>query len=171
MKEAINYKKLKLLNEPSFEDHNRNDRFLVGGVLNGLTLWDLSFYYKNSADLLLISALEEKDLSYKFSYPTAYLYRHALELALKSIYPKRYDKHNLDVLIDNFKSVVTEKYNETIPSYFIGWLQDIKKIDPTSVGFRYGNLADGEYIINYHDLRAIMDEIFRVLRIIKYGNR
>jgi len=44
---------------------------------------------------------------------------------------------------------------------------ELNKLDPNSIGFRYGDVADGEYIISYHNLRDIMDEIFRVLKVVK----
>ena len=92
--------------------------------------WGLSFGYKNAADKLVdfaIQAGDNKTLD-TFFFPIMYLYRHALEVSLKSIYHRFNGKvlhgHELDCL---WKKVRDEILNEIDSDEFFAMVQGYKK--------------------------------------------
>jgi len=156
-----------IIHEPGPEHEYNNSGFLIGGMIDLQSLFDLALHYKTSADELVRIAIDLGDGNYIFGYPVLFLYRHSIELALKSLYDKPYDRHNYEHLMDHLRKIAKERFNEEVPKWFNSWFVQLNKIDPNSEAFRYGEVIGGEYWVSFLELKEITDSMFTVFKTVK----
>lgn len=121
---------------------------------------DVAKAYYNAADCLL-KRHEQDHFEWEILDPLLFLYRHAIEVSLKSLLEIKKGKfpqiHKLPSL---FESVTNElaAYGYEMPQRAANIVNDFSKFDPGSTSFRYdGDWTRGEYWIGFPKLKAEMD--------------
>jgi hypothetical protein len=150
-----------LFEEPS-ADCEREDEwsgpkgFMFGGwSLPSGTTWEMAEQYFDAANQLIQSILSGKIEDYRLGTPVLFLYRHWLELAVKSIIKPTYG-HDLAKLSDNLVTHFVERGVE-VPKWITDRLLEIADKDPGSTAFRYaGGTVDGEIYVSLPHLRDSM---------------
>lgn len=93
---------------------------LRGNMGNYVDRFSLAEEYKLAGDLLVDSAIRN-NVAYEVLAPIVYNYRHATELYLKSIVHKENEEnlsHDLNSLLVGLMSLLKDKFNTEIPSWF-----------------------------------------------------
>lgn len=160
------------------EEHQREDAlsgphgFVVGGMFIPTKL-EMAEQYLHAANLLADSIRRQEQEDFRLANPVLFLYRHALELALKSLLPSGSAHHKLDVLGADLKAHVREKYQQDVPSWVLERLKQMAAIDPNSMAFRYAedkyagsktfSPVDGELYVSVPHLQRTMNELFAAL--------
>lgn len=92
---------------------------------------------------------------FRYEYPMFFLYRHSLELFIKSVIPSPTKGHNIEKLLHEFVNHIKTVHRVDISKgWFVQSMEDFSKIDPAGQSFRYprgltGNSAlAGDYIVN-----------------------
>lgn len=125
---------------------------LIGGMA-GRDWIQVARSYKLAADSLLVEALKS-DEPHLYDYPIYYLYRHCLELYLKTIIGDTIRSHDFENLV----KVLEVKCHKTLGGWIRERLWDFHEIDQKSVMFRYPEFVNsGELWIDFHHLRFIVD--------------
>ncbi len=150
-----------LFEEPS-ADSEREDEwswpkgFMFGGwSLPSGTTWEMAEQYFDAVKML-IEDIEQNQLEdYKVGTAILYLYRHWLELAVKSVTgPTR--GHDLSALGEKLDSVC-RKRGIAVPDWVHFRLKEIAAIDPDSSAFRYAEgRIDGEIYVSLPHLKQVM---------------
>lgn len=139
--------------------------FMVGGMAL-VTKAELGQQYFDAATLL-IEAIRRGDCEdYRLAYPTLFLYRHWLEVTIKSVLGPGIKGHDLGKLTGLFESMVKERFGQEVPSWITARLKELAAIDPGSTAFRYGEnydrqrkadvSVDGETCVDLGNLQAVM---------------
>lgn len=148
---------------------------LVGGLLWLTEQADIARSYQCAADALIEKALEER-LSWEVIYPALFLYRHALEITLKALFPDTAKTHQLDGLIER----ACESVGKLLSAPEADWVRDrlleFKEVDHRSTAFRYAidenglngkkqrDLCDKKWVDLRH-LQQTMVVIFQLIEI------
>jgi hypothetical protein len=138
-----------------------------GGVLvGGMALWSgeepIARAYKQAGDVLVKEALEN-DLAHEFTYPILFVYRHTIELYLKTILNPTQRNHNLESLIQALVDYIDSKYKQPLESCVVERLREFATFDPSSTTFRYssGHLKSeklySETWVDLTNLSQVMD--------------
>ncbi len=145
--------------------------FMIGGM-SLPTLNELSQQYFDAAHLLIESIKNQAWEDYKLVNPALFLYRHALELMVKSLIGK-VKTHDLSKLADELNSLAVTKGGAAAPSWIIKRLKEIALIDPGATAFRYAENynnkqkrdipVDGEIYINLNHLQRAMLTLYTAL--------
>lgn len=154
------YTGLALRNMPIFHeipdeiDDTWQHGIFVGGMARRSWL-QLARSYRKAADNLVAEALQSEEL-HEYGSPIIFLYRHCLELYLKTILGGKVRGHDLGRLI--------RRLEKECGSQLEGWIRDrlydFHDIDTKSDVFRYPeNLGDSELWIDLHQLRAIIRQV------------
>ena len=132
------------------------------GGMSTTTKQDLGQQYLEAANLL-ISAIKRDELEdYKLAHPVLFLYRHSIELTLKSLIewmdtPNVWG-HDLASLADMFAQAVRTKFGQDVPNWITTRIKEIAAMDPNSTTFRYGVVpADGELHVSLAHLQEAME--------------
>lgn len=157
-----------LFEEPS-EGSERSDPwtgpkgFMIGGMALP-TKNELSQQYFNAAHLLVEAIKRDELEDYKLVNPILFLYRHSLELLLKSFVCST--GHDLKALAVEFETAVKRRFSRSVPSWVMVRLREMAKIDPTSTAFRYSEkydktlkrhvAVDGEVYVSLEHLQVVM---------------
>jgi hypothetical protein len=155
-----NAKKKSIIHEPGAEHEFNHTGFLIGSMGNLLSKYELARHYKTSADDLVDVALEYGEGNYIYGYPVLFLYRHAIELALKSLVDNSYKYHNYSHLMNKFREAVEKHFNEKVPDWFNNWFEQINQLDPKSTAFRYGEVPSDELWVSFIELKEIVEVMF-----------
>jgi hypothetical protein len=170
------------MNRPLFEEPSdasvREDAwsgpkgFMIGGM-SLPTKQELSQQYFDAAHLLVESIKREDWEDYKLVNPALFLYRHALELLVKSITGTAHKTHDLSQFADQLNAWAVKRNNTPTPVWTLARLKEIAVIDPGSTAFRYASnynakaknddKVDGEIYINLHHLQSSMSALYSVL--------
>jgi hypothetical protein len=119
------------------------------------TTWEMAEQFYEALNLLIADIEQERLEDYKIAVAVLYLYRHWLELAVKSIVGQ-VRVHDLVKLSAKLTSVV-EKRGMKLPAWIGTRLDEIARIDPASTAFRYSNDGiDGEIYVSLTHLKQIM---------------
>jgi hypothetical protein len=143
--------------------------FVVGGMSQP-TYRELSLQYFDSA-YLLIETIKRCDWAdYLLVNPVLFLYRHPLELLLKSILPVSKKSHDLLALADQYNVLVLTRNGLPPPKWIYFRLKELAEIDPGSTSFRYAEKRDklqnrnvsveGEIFVDILKLQRIMAAIY-----------
>jgi hypothetical protein len=150
-----------LFEEPSAESEREDEwsypkGFMFGGwSLPSGTTWEMAEQYFGAANLL-VERIERNEIEdYKIGTPVLYLYRHWLELAVKSIIGPVHG-HDLDKLSAQLTRFLLQRGVE-VPEWVTGRFIEMAKIDRSSTAFRYaeGAIPGGIYV-NVPHLRDAM---------------
>jgi hypothetical protein len=127
---------------------------LIGGMA-GRDWVQVARSYKQAADNLVAAAMKSDEL-YECDYPIFYLYRHCIELYLKTILGGKVRGHDFSKLLKALEG----KYQKTLCGWIRERLWDFHEVDERSDMFRYPeDIKDGELWIDFHHLRLVMDHI------------
>jgi hypothetical protein len=158
--EMLDFVRQPLFVEPT-DEMQREDEwsgpfgFLLGGMAQP-TKQELSKQYFDAANILVESIRQMKCADYSIANPVLYLYRHSLELLLKSILGSKSEHHKLDNLSDDLVTLVKHRYKQAVPKWVTDKLKEFAAIDPNSMAFRYGeDKYDGSKICS-----AVADETY-----------
>jgi hypothetical protein len=160
--------KRSLFEEPS-ADSEREDPwsgpkgFMFGGwSLPSGTTWEMVEQYFDAANQLIQSILSGKVEDYRLGTPVLFLFRHWLELAVKSIIePTR--GHDLAKLSNKLVAYFAKRRIE-VPKWVTCRLLEIAAIDPDSTAFRYADGAiAGEIYVSLPHLRDSMTLMYVAL--------
>lgn len=117
-----------------------------GWSLPSGTAWEMAEQYFDAANLLVESIERDQMEDYRLGTPVLYLYRHWLELCVKSIIgPIR--GHDLAALSCRMVSSLSKR-NVEVPHWVTARILEMAKIDPSSTAFRYAgdSIADEIYV-------------------------
>jgi hypothetical protein len=154
------------MNRPLFEepssDCEREDPwsgpkgFMFGGwSLPSGTTWEMAQQYFDAANLLIENIERDEIEDYKLGTPVLYLYRHWLELAVKSIIGPVHG-HDLAKLSGRLTTHLALRGIE-VPSWVTARLLEMAEVDRSSTAFRYaGDSIDGEIYVSLPNLRDAM---------------
>ena len=116
---------------------------LVGGMAAEPDQLTLARAYADAASHLIDPALASGE-PWRLCYPILYLYRHALELYLKTaLPPSRRPRHDLRPLLRQFETLVHDQLGVVIPDHVLDDLRTLATIDPDAQGFRYTHTREG----------------------------
>lgn len=139
-----------LLEKPLFEEitdkHYREDAYggpygLVIGGMARPSLYDLSVQYLDAADYLVSCIQKQEVEDFTLSNPILFLYRHSIEMLIKSRLQDAPKKHSLGALLALYKEEVSSRYSCEIPAWIPARVQDISDVDPSSTTFRYAEVG------------------------------
>lgn len=134
--------------------------FMFGGMCS-TTKQDLGQQYFEAANLLVAAIDHDEMEDYRLAHPVLFLYRHSIELTLKSLIewmvkPNVWG-HDLVSLSDIFVQAVRRKFGQEVPDWITSRIKEIAVIDPDSTTFRYdGAVAGGELYVSLPHLRNTM---------------
>jgi len=127
---------------------------LIGGMASRNWL-EVARSYKLAGDNLVSEALKTEE-PHKLDYPIFYIYRHCLELYLKTILGGTVRGHDFGKLIE----ALEEKYKKPLGGWIRERLWDFHDIDKKSDMFRYPEeIEDGELWIDFHHLLLVMNRM------------
>jgi hypothetical protein len=161
-------KKQSALSIPIFQDPPEGieedwSGFLIGGMAQSGDM-ELARAFKQAGDAVVGKALRSSDLSYEFSYPALYLYRHAIELYLKLVVDPKKRDHRIDELASEFQSMVRTKLKQEVPNWVMERIRELADIDPNSFSFRYTKdrrgrrmMLPGEFWVSFRHLRRVVN--------------
>jgi len=115
--------------------------FLIGGMAN-MSLQDLAEQYFDAAFLLSETVRKGEREDYRLANPTLFLYRHSIELLLKSAMGEAAKTHSLEKLADDFVALVKHKLNKDVAYWIITRIKELFNVDPGSTAFRYSMNRD-----------------------------
>jgi hypothetical protein len=129
---------------------------MFGGMfLPAGTNWEMAEQYFDAANLLIADIEQDRLEDYKLANPVLYLYRHWLELAVKSIIGHARE-HNLSKLAEMLNSFLAQRGIQA-PDWVIERLKEMSSIDPHSAAFRYAeNGIAGEIYVSLPHLKQVM---------------
>lgn len=135
-----------------------------GFLFDGMTIpnpLELSRQFLDAADQLVERVRRQECEDYRIAFPALYLYRHAIELALKCALGGDARGHRLDVLADVLQARCREQHGQDVPAWIMERLRELARHDPTSTAFRYTDgrlrwmIEDGAHVDLYHLQRAM----------------
>ena len=142
--------------------------FLVGGMANQSRL-QLAEQYFDAASVLTEGILARRWEDYRLVNPILFLYRHALELLLKTVMEDSAKTHHLGELVDALVMYVKNEFHTDIPQWIPSRIREFALIDPNSTAFRYSEnrdpatkqygAVDGEFHVDLLHLQWVMNEI------------
>lgn len=160
------------------DEHQREDAlsgphgFVVGGMFLPTKL-EMAGQYLHAANILVESISRQEQEDFRLANPVLFLYRHALELALKALLPRDSSHHKLDVLGADLKAHIRENYKQDVPAWILECLDQMAAVDPNSMAFRYAedkyagsrkfSPVEGEKYVGVAHLRRTMNELFSAL--------
>ena len=152
--------------------------FMFGGMFK-LSRLELSRQYYDAANLLLEAIKKQRIEDYALTNPALFLFRHALELVLKSILEQSVEgapknEHSLSALLKRVQCFAKDKYQQDVPGWIVSRIDEFAAIDPGSMAFRYGQdryggkgsmptSVPGEVYVGIPHLLRVMEELYTVL--------
>ncbi|MBT3358824.1 MAG: hypothetical protein HN403_04265 [Rhodospirillales bacterium] len=139
--------------------------FLIGGMANS-TFQHMGQQYFDAANLLVETIRMGEWEDYRLANPVLYLYRHSIELFLKSVLGGAGKTHNLSSLADDFQAFIKAEFGADLPDWISNRLNELAALDPGSTAFRYSQNydkaskidlpVDGEYYVDLFHLQSAM---------------
>jgi len=124
----------------------------------------------------LVEIAYQNDEERELFQPAIYNYRHATELYLKAIIGEAKGKkigHDLHTLLQKFKIIINEEFNETIPDWFENVIKVFNYSDPKGTAFRYGEtIPKSELYVDLNHVKKQMgwlSESFRKIMFERYN--
>ncbi|MEQ8339130.1 MAG: hypothetical protein RIA62_17345 [Cyclobacteriaceae bacterium] len=137
---------------------------LIGGWADWTSLSDIAKAYKLAGDDIVEKAYDTLEFAHEYTYPVIFLYRHAVELILKSIHPQFKKKHTLeslrDYLVQELKGKVAQSFIDKVRDR----INDFNLIDKRSTRFRYGDGdPESEFLVHLPHLRSVVNDLFVII--------
>ena len=162
---------------PATLDETSTHGALVGGLVWVTSSQDIAESYERAAEVLIDVGITDRT-PWNVAYPVLFLYRHAVELFLKTLLAPARLTHSLPHLIQQTDAMA----RVTLPVSDADWLKqrltEFVVIDPQSTAFRFANTringeqrCDGEWWVDFAHLRQTMATVFRLLDLIRLGYR
>jgi hypothetical protein len=139
--------------------------FMIGGMALP-TKAELGQQYFDAATILIQAIRRGECEDYRLANPALFLYRHWIELTIKSLIGPGIKGHDFRELAGIFESTVKERFGEKVPSWITARLKELAEIDPGSTAFRYAEnydrqrkadvSVDGEIYVDLGNLQAVM---------------
>lgn len=108
----------------------------IGGMVAGYADAGLAEDYRRAADALVERSLRD-DSIHEIVMPVLFLYRHAIELRLKSIArPEKLD-HNLQGLVSRVNTLLAEAGGSELARDVVKRIGEISGFDPAADAFRF----------------------------------
>jgi hypothetical protein len=135
-----------------------------GFLFDAMTLPDgeeMSRQFLNAADHLVEGIRRREHEDYRMVYPVLFLYRHAIELLLKSALHNSAKHHRLDTLFADLRCLYSHATGHDAPQWMTARIAELAQFDPISTAFRYPEVdkaawkAAGLHVDVYHLRRAI----------------
>lgn len=138
--------------EPLTEQHERPDEwsgplgFVIGGfsrpAMQAERDSSLALQYFEAAEALVEAIVDKRIADYQVANAALFLYRHSVELLLKSGLPPtaraKKNVHNLSNLARSYAHH-KQKCGMIVPAWVIHRCEELATIDPGSEAFRYGD--------------------------------
>lgn len=153
-----------------------------GAIVGGLSWYtaqaDVARSYRVAAATLVDQALSAQ-MSWEVVYPTLFLYRHALEVTLKALFPAERKIHELDKLIDEAVIILSDYLQPSDVKWVSERLYEFHSMDPRSTAFRYAAARlpgvnslrdDGEFWVDLRHLKQTMEVILPLLEALAWDN-
>lgn len=145
-----------------------NINVVIGGWSDFATLEEIAAAYKKSADDIVDKAYESLEFAYEYTFPVIFLYRHAIEVGLKSIHPNFKSNHSLDSLRDNLINKLRRNLSDQLLKKVQDRINDFKIIDQKSTRFRFGvDEPEEEFILDLTHLKKVTNELFEIIDKVK----
>ena len=148
---------------------------MVGGLGWLTQQQDIARSYRCAATTLIEKALDER-LSWEIVYPALFLYRHAIEITLKVMFPNSPKQHSLVEMIEQVDQQVRTVLCPAEADWVRSRLEEFAEIDPRSTAFRYagskfnGHLRqDGERWVDFRHLQQAMEIVLNLLEVLSWG--
>ncbi|MCH7817286.1 MAG: hypothetical protein IIC60_12025 [Proteobacteria bacterium] len=148
------------LHTPIFQEipYEIDETWQHGAVIGGMAFRDrrqVARSYKLATDQLVALALTKHE-PHELDFPILFLYRHTVELYLKSALAKPPKHHDLGEL----SRLLESEGGGQIPGWMRDRLRDFHEIDRRSSIFRYADPGPpGELWIDFHQLQAVIDKL------------
>ncbi|AEV34372.1 HEPN domain-containing protein [Owenweeksia hongkongensis DSM 17368] len=137
-----------------------NVHIVVGGLVDLIALRDIRNSYQLAGDELVALALASGDLSYQYSYPIVFLYRHVIETSLKSVLLEKgvsFERsHNLVELAEKVVAIKSDAVSEDQIRFLVERAAEFEILDERSTRFRYGEEIGGEFLIHLGQLKEVV---------------
>jgi hypothetical protein len=134
---------------------------------------EMAQQYLHAANVLADTIMRQEEEDFRMANPVLFLYRHAIEMALKALLQTESAHHRLDALGADLRIHVRTKYHQDVPAWITERLNQLAAIDPSSMAFRYAeerydgsrtlSSVPGELYVGVPHLRASMNELFGAL--------
>lgn len=154
-----------------------------GAIVGGLGWYtaqaDVARSYRVAADALVDQALAAQN-SWEVVYPAIFLYRHALEVTLKALFPDERKVHELDKLIEETMVILSGVLQASDTKWVRDRLYEFHSMDPRSTAFRYAVARksgvnslrdDGEFWVDLRHLKQTMEVLLSLLEVLVWGNK
>ncbi len=139
--------------------------FIVGGKAN-LTFNRIGQQFFDAAYVLSETIRIGEWEDHRLAYPILFLYRHSIEVLLKSAVGTVAKTHDLETLSGEFRALIKAEFDADLPSWIISRLRELSEIDPSSTAFRYSRNFDrttrtdvpvnGEFHVDLSHLQSAM---------------
>jgi hypothetical protein len=148
-----------------------NSSVVIGGWSDLATLEEISLAFKLSADEIVNQAFTSLEFAYEYAFPVIFLYRHALEVSLKSINSGYKANHSFlsltDNLIEKLKGSISKRLLEKVQDR----IDDFIIIDQKSTRFRYGvENPQEEFTVDLQHLKKVINELFDIIEKVRKLN-
>jgi hypothetical protein len=121
---------------PEDIDETWTHGFIIGGMARLPDHAYLAWSFRTAGDLLIEHVVSHGE-AWEVAYPALYLYRHAIELHLKSIVDPQNKSHGIGKLTDDFIEVVRRRLHAAVPEWFEQYVREFDTMDPSGTTFRY----------------------------------
>lgn len=146
--------------------------FLIGGWAT-YSNRQIAQQYFDAANVLVEAIKQNQRADFELAFPVIYLYRHFLELMLKSILDSQPKTHDIGKLTSAVEALVQVRYGQLLPALIKAWLMEFGARDRQSTAYRYGEVRDivsksdapipTEEHVELLNLQAAMDATYTVL--------
>jgi HEPN domain-containing protein len=145
---------------------------LIGGMVSCGTDYMVARQYWESADALVDLGLRDQEM-WRYAEPACFLYRHAVELFIKSILPQPKKGHAIGPLVVELEEYMTSK-GIGLPQAVKDALLEFDTFDPRGTAFRYSDQAfhdfPGEHWIDVVHMKRTMGPILAGLEKLAGGS-
>jgi len=151
--------------------------FLIGGMALP-SKDDLAREYFEAANHLLERIRQCEVEDFTLTNPILFLYRHSIEMLLKSRLVDPPKRHGLEGLVEAFVAMIKSRFNQDVPGWIVHRIKELASIDPESTAFRYGESydkarkqhipVDGELHIDLNYLQEVMVALHRALATVPF---
>lgn len=139
----------------------------IGGFVDLQSLNYIAYSYLITGEKLIDFTNKNKDIAYEYAYPIIFIYRHALEIKLKTISVHYKKDHSFGKLLPDLLSLVGSFMSDELKKKLSQRINEFILLDNESTRFRYGSEPKDEYLIDLDKMGKVVKEIFLIIDTIK----